>query len=157
MSFKLSEPQQALGEKNKVNSSQNDNPHRTGSRGYLRKILEWEQQQEQLIQSGVTLQIDGWDPRSVRYLIARGASYNPDGSPSYRTPSAKDLAHRIQSAHEEVEQGIFTPNRENDKLTQALRRKEHPGRTRGTGLVPWGFSFKTDKDTYRSRSRKRAE
>jgi hypothetical protein len=46
-----------------------------------------------------------------------GASYNPDGSLSYRTPSAEDLAHRIQSAHEEIEQGIFTPDKENDELT----------------------------------------
>lgn len=48
-------------------------------------------------------------------------------------------------------------NLENDELTCALRRKEHPGRTRGTGLVPWAVSFEQDKGTYRSRSRKRAE
>jgi hypothetical protein len=87
----------------------------------------------------------------------KGASYNSDGSLSYRTPSAKDLAHRIQSTHKEVEQGIFTPDRENDELTRNLRRKEHPGRTRGTRLVPWGVSSQADKDTYRSRLRKRAE
>ena len=80
MRFELSEDQQALSEKNKVNSSQNDNPHRTVSRGYLRKISEREKQQEHLIKSGVKLQIDGWNPRSVRHLLARGASYNSNGS-----------------------------------------------------------------------------
>ena len=30
---------------------------------------------------------------------------------------------------------MFKPNREEDELTRAHRNKEHPGRTRGFGLV----------------------
>ena len=42
-------------------------------------------------------------------------------------------------------------------LTQALGTKEHPGRTRGTGVVPWKLAFPQESNTYRSRSRGRAE
>ena len=52
--------------------------------------------------------------------------------------------------------GTRTPNRENDVLTQALRNMEHPGHTRGAGLVPWKIAFKEESSTYRSRSRGRA-
>ena len=42
-------------------------------------------------------------------------------------------------------------------LTQALGTKEHPGRTRGTGVVPWKLAFPQESNTYRSRSRGRAK
>ena len=42
-------------------------------------------------------------------------------------------------------------------LTQALRTKEHPGRTRGTGVVPWKLAFPQESNTYRSRSKGRAD
>ena len=42
-------------------------------------------------------------------------------------------------------------------LTQALETKEHPGRTRGTSVVPWKLAFPEESNTYRSRSRGRAE
>ena len=42
-------------------------------------------------------------------------------------------------------------------LTQALRTKEHPGRTRGTGVVPWKLAFPQESNIYRSRSSDRAE
>jgi hypothetical protein len=53
-------------------------------------------------------------------------------------------------------QGIHTSNRENDVLTQALRNKEHPGRTRGADIVPWKLAFEEDSASYRSRSRSKA-
>ena len=42
-------------------------------------------------------------------------------------------------------------------LTQALGTKEHPSRTRGTGVVPWKLEFPKESHTYRSRSRGRVE
>ena len=56
-----------------------------------------------------------------------------------------------------MRQGTRTSNREKDVLTQALRTKEHPGRTRGTGVVPWKLAFPQESNTYRSRSRGREE
>ena len=56
-----------------------------------------------------------------------------------------------------MRQGTRTSNRGKDVLTQALGTKEHPGRTRGTGVVPWKLAFPEESHTYRSRSRGRAE
>ena len=56
-----------------------------------------------------------------------------------------------------MRQGTHTSNREKDVLTQALKTKEHPGRTRGTGVVPWKLAFPEESHTYRSRLRGRAE
>jgi len=68
-----------------------------------------------------------------------------------------ELIQRISQVTEEVRQGTRTSNREKDVLTQALGTKEHPGRTRGTGVVPWKLAFPQESNTYRSRSRGRAE
>ena len=42
-------------------------------------------------------------------------------------------------------------------LTQALGTKEHPSRTRGTSVVPSKLAFPQESNTYRSRSRGRAD
>lgn len=68
-----------------------------------------------------------------------------------------DLALKLQQAHKEVVQGSFVPDRENDELIRALGNKEHPGRTRGIGLVPWVLGFIDDAATYRSRARSNAQ
>ena len=53
-------------------------------------------------------------------------------------------------------QGSFVPDRENDILTKALGKKEHPGRTRGIGSkVPWKKGF--PQDLYRYKSRRNAK
>ena len=62
----------------------------------------------------------------------------------------------ISKVNDEVRKGTCSTNRENDVLTQALENKEHPGRTRRAGLVPWKIAFKEESSTYRSRSRGRA-
>ena len=66
------------------------------------------------------------------------------------------LVQRISEVNDEVRKGTHNTNRENDVLTQALGNKEHPGRTRGAGLVPWKIAFEEESSTYRSRSRGRA-
>ena len=52
---------------------------------------------------------------------------------------------------------MFTPNRENDELTHALGNPEHPGRTRGKGVIPWYEGFSDWNTDYRSRARKKME
>ena len=67
------------------------------------------------------------------------------------------LIQRIFEVNDEVRKGTHNTNRENDVLTQALKNKEHPGRTRGAGLVPWKIAFEEESSTCRSRSRGGAE
>ena len=49
------------------------------------------------------------------------------------------------------------PNRENDELTRTLGNPEHPGRTRGKGVVPWYEGFSDWNADYRSGARRKME
>jgi hypothetical protein len=55
-----------------INSHKNRMPNCTSSCGYMRKIQDWEWDEEQLTQSGVTVYTFEWDARSVRFLRVRG-------------------------------------------------------------------------------------
>ena len=107
-----------------INSHKNMRPHRTGSRGYVRKIQNWERDEEQLTQSGVMVCTSNWDPRSVRFLLGRRVTFNPDGSLSYQDAATEEFAQRMKVVHEEVVNGTFKPNRENDQLTRPLTSRD---------------------------------
>ena len=53
-SWKKSEEALAISKVNTLNSHRNDNPHRTGSRRYTKKVPEWEKKLQELVQKGVT-------------------------------------------------------------------------------------------------------
>ena len=67
-----------------------------------------------------------WDPCSIRFLLGREVTF---GSLSYQDAATEELAQRVKAVHEEVVNGTFKPNRENDQLTRALGNKEDPDRT----------------------------
>jgi hypothetical protein len=71
--------------------------------------------------------------------------------------SLKGADQEILNAIDDARNGIFIPERENDELTRALKNPEHPGRTRGVGVVPWYEGFAEYKDTYISRARKKKQ
>ena len=64
---------------------------------------------------------------------------------------------KLLVAIEEARSGVFQPNIENDELTRALGNPEHPGRTRGKGIVPWYEGFSEWNANYRSRARRKME
>ena len=55
-------------------------------------------------------------------------TYNDDGSLSFPNDAVWELAERIQALQAQVANGTFVPNREDDVLSQALGKKEHPSR-----------------------------
>ena len=69
--------------------------------------------------------------------------------------SLKGADLEILNAIDDARNGIFIPERENDDLTRPLKNPEHPGRTRGVGIVPWYEGFAEYKDNYKSRARKK--
>ena len=71
--------------------------------------------------------------------------------------SLKGAEQKLLDAIEDARKGVFTPNRENDELTRALGNPEHPGRTRGKGVIPWYEGFSEWNDDYRTRERKKME
>ena len=56
-----------------------------------------------------------------------------------------------------VSEGSFKPDREKDELAYALGTLKRTRLVRGMGVVPWKHGFSADTETYRSRSRKKAE
>ena len=64
---------------------------------------------------------------------------------------------KILIAIEEARSGVFEPNRENDELTHALGNPEHPGRTRGKGVIPWYEGFLEWNEDYRTHARRKME
>ena len=94
---------------------------------------------------------------SVLYCMGRNVRHTEDGSFSSSNQPMSEFIQTISQVTEEVRQGTHTSNREKDVLTQALGTKEHPGRTRGIGIVPWKLAFSQESNTYRSRSRGRAD
>jgi hypothetical protein len=64
------------------------------------------------------------------------------------------IKKKLEAAINDVRNGVFKPDREDDELTRALGNPEHVGRARG---FPGGATFKTawpeSAHTYRSRSR----
>jgi hypothetical protein len=103
----------------------------------------------------------GWDrqlgAKIVIYRMGRNICHAEDGCFSSTNPPMSNLIQRISQVTEEVRQGTRTSNREKDVPTQALRNKEHPGHTRGAGVVPWKLAFPEESHTYQSCSRVRAE
>ena len=59
VSWKKSEEALAISKVNTLNSHRNDNPHRTGSRGYAKKVPKWEKKLQELVEKGITLQTIG--------------------------------------------------------------------------------------------------
>mgnify|MGYP005835277657 CR=1 FL=1 len=71
--------------------------------------------------------------------------------------SLKGVEDKLLEAIEDSRKGVFTPNRENNELTRALRNPEHPGRTLGMGVIPWYEGFSEWNEDYRSRARRKME
>jgi hypothetical protein len=138
--YRLSEEYLQLSRNNKENSQKAMNPHHLSSRGYAKKMLEFEAElhrMARLAKEGVQVETVDWEPRSILYYMAREVRHAPNGSFSSQNPAMSDLIQRISEVTNEMRQGTRTSNREKDVLTQALRNREHPGRTRGAGVVPW--------------------
>ena len=132
--------------------------HTLGTGGYKSAIPKWLAYEEKLVRSGVRPKTLDWPERSKFWLYAHGAVLDPVTGDIVGKGKWKDLVDRIkkklEDAINDVRNGVFKPDREDDELTRALGNPEHVGRARG---FPGGATFKTawpeSAHTYRSRSR----
>ena len=95
--------------------------------------------------------------RAKYFFYAHGGSLNTEDGSLITSDTIREAANRLDEALKAVSEGSFKPDREKDELTYALGTPEHTGRVRGMGVVPWKHGFSADIETYRSRSRKKAE
>ena len=70
-------------------------------------------------------------------------------------PNIQRAAQRLQEGIQAAAEGTFQPDRERDELTYAIGNPEHPGRTRGKGVVPWKYGFRDYIESSRSRQRRK--
>ena len=87
-----------MSRKNKENSQKAMNPHHLGSRGYAKKMLEFEaklQKMDRLAEEGVQVETTHWESRSVIYCMGRNVHHAKDGSFSSTNPPMSELIQRI--------------------------------------------------------------
>nr|ABA99093.1 transposon protein, putative, CACTA, En/Spm sub-class [Oryza sativa Japonica Group] len=157
VAYKTGEQGQAMMERNKENAAKKKYHHHLGSGGYSVAMPKWEQMEASLIERGIEPATANWPERSKFWYYAHGGTLNPaDGSLVFGD-QIREVARRLTDAVEASSQGTFRPDRDRDELTLALQTPEHPGRTRGKGVIPWKIGFKEDIHTYRSRMRSKRD
>jgi hypothetical protein len=126
-----------------------------GPGGYKIAEPKWDMQEAALREKGIEPETEHWPRRSRNWALGHGAVY--DERTGKLVEKKKQIAEPLRELVKtivEVQEGIFQPDRENDKLTKALKNKEHTGQTRGLGsAIPWRSGFAEDSQTYRSRER----
>nr|ABA96332.1 transposon protein, putative, CACTA, En/Spm sub-class [Oryza sativa Japonica Group] len=157
VAYKTGAQGQAQIEKNKANAAKKKYHHRLGSGGYGKAIPKWDKLEAELIARGIEPTTANWPERSRNWFYAHGGSLNPGDGSLIFGDEIRDAARRLADAIEASTQGTFQPDREKDELTLALQNPEHPGRTRGKGVIPWKYGFKEDIHTYRSRMRSKRD
>jgi hypothetical protein len=83
--------------------------------------------------------------------LGHGTVLIAEGRMEFKSDKVKEVVEMIEKAHAELGEGTFVPSRDMDELNYALQSKEHPGRTRGYGNIPWKHAFKSTTDSYGKR------
>jgi hypothetical protein len=157
MKFKESELAQERSRQNKINAAKKKWHHTLGPGGYQVALPKWDLAEQKKMDAGVTPVTLDWPPRCRTWFYAHGRKLDPETGLIMERASLKKAQDDLLVAIEEARTGVFTPNRENDELTCALKNPEHPGRTRGKGVVPWFEGFVDWNADYRSRARKKQQ
>nr|CAH66543.1 OSIGBa0147J02.2 [Oryza sativa] len=151
--YKTGQQGQAMMVRNKDNAAKKKYHHHLGSGGYSVAMPKWEEMEASLIERGIEPATAKWPDRSKFWYYAHGGTLNPvDGSLVF-SDQIREAASRLTDAVVASSQGTFRPDREKDELSLALQTPEHPGLTRGKGVIPWKIGFKEDIHTYRSQMR----
>ena len=97
-----------------------------------------------------------WPNRSKWWLFANGVTLNQLDGTLVMPEHMQEVSRDLVTAIDEAQQGTFQPQRENDKLTRALKNPEHPGRARGIGVVTWKVAWAGDS-SYKTHRKSKAE
>ena len=153
--FKESEEAKKRSRINKINANKKTWHHRLGPGGYKSGLPKWDESERNMKAAGVTPVTETWPERCRTWFYAHGGKLDPKTGEIIEQASLKEASDALLEAIKEARMGAFQPQRENDELTRALKNPEHPGRTRGKGMVPWFLGFADWNDSYRSRDRKK--
>lgn len=157
VAYRTSEHGQMQVAKNKANAAKKQYHHRLGSVGYKKAIPKWDELEAGLIGKGIEPATMNWPERSRNWYYAHGGKLDPTDGSLVFGDAIREAASRLTEAVEASAQGTFHPDREKDELTLALQNPEHPGRTRGKGVVAWKYGFQEASHTYKSRMRSKRD
>ena len=141
MQFKESEEAKERSRINKINAAKKKWHHTLGPGWYQVSRPKWDLAEEQMIAAGVTPVTLSWPPRCRTWFYAHGGKLDPETGLVMERASLKEASDALLVAIQDARTGKYKPDRENDELTRALNNPEHPGRTRGKGVVPWFEGF----------------
>ena len=111
-----------------------------------------------ILAMGITPQSLNWPKRAKNWFFAHGGRLDLETGKLVHGPKLERATQRFSYALQAKAIGAFRPNREKDELTYAIGTAEHSGRTRGLGRnISWEHGFPNDRDTYRSRQRRKDE
>ena len=142
---------------NKINAEKHKIFHTMGTGGYMSASPKWDALEKEMMDRGVIPVTIYFPPRCRSWFFGHGGELDPMTGKVKIKASLKGADQEILNAIVDARNGTFIPDRENDELTRALKNPEHPGRTRGVGVVPWYEGFAEYKDTYKSRARKKKQ
>ena len=147
MEYKTSSEAKRRSEINKANAKKKKYHHVTGPGGYKSHRPKWEKAETELINKGIIPETWDWTERTKSWFYGVGGKLDPEtGCCIYTRAHIEEPGEALKTAHKEVREGKFHPDRENDELTRALGNPEHSGRTQGTpGSLPWKFGFRDEQ------------
>jgi hypothetical protein len=128
-----------------------------GSGGYPTAIPKWEKAEQELIDKGLVLEFLNWPERAKHWFFAHRDRLDLETGKVMYGERIQAIAERFYQAHTVAQSGEWQPNRDKDELTYAPGNPEHSGRMRGYGSISWEHAFPQDRETYRSRQRKKEE
>ena len=128
MAHKTSEKSKKMSATNKINAAKKEHHHRTGSGGYLKARPLWDKAENDLLDKGVEPETLHWPDHSRTWFSRVGGTLDPEIGKCVWTDKQLEIpVKKLQKYIATMQQGTFVPDRENDKLTQALGNPEHPG------------------------------
>jgi flagellar motor switch/type III secretory pathway protein FliN len=113
--------------------------------------------EHEIVDKGMEPESIDWPERAKYWFFGHGGTLDPETGKEVFGQKLKRAAERFAYARSTAQSGQWQPKRDKDKLTFALENPEHGGRTRGFGELSWEHAFPLDRDTYRSRQRKKEE
>ena len=128
MANKTSERSKKMSATNKINATKKEHHHRTGSGGYLKARPLWDKAEQNMIAKGVEPKTLHWPNRCRSCFFGAGGTLDPEtGKCCWTDEQLATPITKLREAINEVREGKFVPDRENDELTRALGNPEHPG------------------------------
>ena len=116
----------------------------------------WDKSEQEMEDAGVTPVTRSWPPRCRTWFYAHGG-VGPEDRPGSEEGKSKRSRTKVTSRNRRCSKGGVHAQQRERRAYARPGKSEHPGRTRGKGVIPWYEGFSEWNDDYRTRARKKME